>query len=98
MISSSLVHVNKARAFLFVKLHFTFRNFKVWRLKKKIKIKTEFEPKTYNISGTLDMIYTGDIYKKKEVNFKQKIHLMGKYFNLNDLKGWQGFVENTWNN
>ena len=67
--------------------------------KKKIKIKIEFEPKMYKICGTLDVIYIGDIYSKKEVNFNpEKNHLMCNYFNLNDLKGWQGFVENTWNN
>ena len=39
---------------------------------KKIKIKIEFEPKTYKISGTLDVIYVDDIYSEKEVNFNSK--------------------------
>ena len=63
-----------------------------------IKIKIEFAPKMYKISGTLGIIYINDIYSKKEVNFGPENHLMHNYFNLNYLKGWHDIVENTWDN
>ena len=44
------------------------------------------------------LIYIKDIYSKTEVHLPQKNHLMYNYFNLNNLKVWQDFVENTWNN
>ena len=73
-------------------------NFKVRRSEKKIRMIIKFEYKMYKISGISDMINIDDIYSKKEVNFSPKNHLMHNDFNLNDLKGWQGFVENKRNN
>ena len=51
---------------------FHFWEFESAAIGKTIKIKIEFVPKMYKISGTLDVIYIDDIYSKKEVNFNPK--------------------------
>ena len=50
-----MYQTNKATNYLFVGLHFTFRNFKAWRLEKEINIGLQFLVRGLSISHEIRM-------------------------------------------
>ena len=71
--------------FLFVGLYCTHTNFKVRRPGKKIEFEVlNLKPKTDKISVILGISLLS--MSNKEVHLSVKIHLMYKYFNLNNSR------------
>ena len=61
--------IDWARVFLFVGLHFTFKNFSSVTIEEKI---IEFNFETHKIIGIAGVIYVDDVYSKKDVNLSPR--------------------------